>query len=124
MKAEINKENKTKFFAVYWAQYVKSSDNHLSKQLKPLEINAHSIQHVYEKSFLILKPLSKITDEDAEFIDLKNEDYNEQGWFSADGSFYFWAFDEADYLRSKGYAIPWMGLSVEEMVKAGWIKLT
>lgn len=28
-----------------------------------------------------------------------------------------------DYLRSKGYALPWMGLSVEEMVEAGWIKL-
>lgn len=28
-----------------------------------------------------------------------------------------------DYLRSKGYALPWMGLSVDEMVAAGWIKL-
>jgi hypothetical protein len=30
----------------------------------------------------------------------------------------------SDYLRSKGYALPWMGLSVEDMVEAGWIKLT
>jgi len=28
-----------------------------------------------------------------------------------------------DYLRSKGYALPWMGLSVGEMVEASWIKL-
>lgn len=28
-----------------------------------------------------------------------------------------------DYLRSKGYALPWMGLSVDEMVEAGWINL-
>lgn len=28
-----------------------------------------------------------------------------------------------DYLRSRGYALPWMGLSVDEMVEAGWIKL-
>lgn len=28
-----------------------------------------------------------------------------------------------DYLRSKGYVLPWMGLSVEEMIEAGWIKL-
>lgn len=28
-----------------------------------------------------------------------------------------------DYLRSKGYALPWMGYSVEDMVQAGWIKL-
>jgi len=28
-----------------------------------------------------------------------------------------------DYLRSKGYAISWMGMNVNEMVEAGWIKL-
>ena len=28
-----------------------------------------------------------------------------------------------DYLRSKGYALPWLGLSVEEMIEAGWIKI-
>lgn len=28
-----------------------------------------------------------------------------------------------DFLRSKSYALPWMGISVEEMVASGWIKL-
>lgn len=28
-----------------------------------------------------------------------------------------------DYLRSRGYALPWMGLSVEELVNRGWVKL-
>ncbi|OPC11944.1 hypothetical protein BAX93_05435 [Elizabethkingia meningoseptica] len=28
-----------------------------------------------------------------------------------------------DYLRSKGYALPWMGLSVEKLVEYGWVKL-
>ncbi|TDO21917.1 hypothetical protein [Pedobacter duraquae] len=28
-----------------------------------------------------------------------------------------------DYLRSKGYALPWMGLSVEKQIEYGWIKL-
>jgi DNA polymerase III gamma/tau subunit len=28
-----------------------------------------------------------------------------------------------DYLRSKGYALPWMGLSVETLQEYGWIKL-
>lgn len=28
-----------------------------------------------------------------------------------------------DFLRSKGYVLPWMGLSVAEMVKSGWVKL-
>jgi hypothetical protein len=30
---------------------------------------------------------------------------------------------ECDYLRSKGYALPWMDLSVEDLVEYGWIKL-
>lgn len=28
-----------------------------------------------------------------------------------------------DYLRSKGYALPWMGLSIEKQIEYGWIKL-
>lgn len=28
-----------------------------------------------------------------------------------------------DFLRSKGYALPWMGVSVEQQVEYGWIKL-
>lgn len=28
-----------------------------------------------------------------------------------------------DFLRSKGYALPWMGLSVGELINFGWIKL-
>lgn len=29
----------------------------------------------------------------------------------------------SDYLRSRGYALPWLGVSVEEQIKRGWIKL-
>lgn len=28
-----------------------------------------------------------------------------------------------DYLRSRGYALPWFGLLVEELVNRGWVKL-
>lgn len=28
-----------------------------------------------------------------------------------------------DYLRSKGYALPWIGLSVEQLEEYGWIKI-
>lgn len=30
---------------------------------------------------------------------------------------------EADYLRSKGYAIDWMGYTVEQLCDFGWLKL-
>lgn len=29
----------------------------------------------------------------------------------------------ADFLRSRGYALPFKGISVEEQIKAGWVKL-
>ena len=29
-----------------------------------------------------------------------------------------------DFLRYKGYALPWMGISVEEQVSRGWIRLS
>lgn len=48
-------------------------------------------------------------------VKLSDEDKDEQ--------FVFNTSKLVDYLRSKGYALPWMGLSVEEMVEAGWIKL-
>lgn len=28
-----------------------------------------------------------------------------------------------DYLRSKSYALPWNGITVEEMIEWGWVKL-
>jgi hypothetical protein len=85
---------------------------------------------------LTLKPLSSITDEDL------------KGLFSLVGVLYvngvpYTEFipveklrsfilmptfvprvDMGDYLRSKGYALPFMGLSVEKMIEYNWIKLT
>ena len=29
-----------------------------------------------------------------------------------------------DFIRSWGYALPWMGLSVDQLVEYGWVKLT
>jgi hypothetical protein len=120
MKAEINNENKVKFFALYWGQEVLFDDLYGNKNL----IVNSGINLNWVNWSIELKPLSLITDEDAEVINLTSEDYNEDGWVDKDGLFYFWAFQDIDYLRSKGYALHWMGLSVKEMVDAGWIKLT
>ena len=121
MKAEINNENKAKFLDLYVGQESDNSSPTYSKisrslnDMVSLGIGDYAVK---------LKPLSSISDEDAEFIDLQSEDYNEDGWFDGEGIFYYWASFDVDYLRSKGYALPWMGLSVEEMVQADWIKLT
>jgi len=122
MKAEINNENKAKFFAQYWGQRIVSHDEYPYKSTNIIE---GSLIKKYSEDtyFIYLKPLSSISDEDAEIIDLRSEDYNEDGWWDKHGDFYWWSYADVDYLRSKGYALSWMGLSVDEMVEAGWIKL-
>jgi len=123
MKAEITNENKAKFFALYWMQDVLMCKHYN----KPITLIGNHIDYLYcgdySEYYLQLKPLSSISDEDAEFIDLQSEDFNEDGWFDGEEMFYYWASIDVDYIRSKGYALPWMGLSVEELVEAGWIKL-
>lgn len=120
MKAEINNKNKEKFFAQYWGQNIFDG--------------GHSLRNVIiggwiDRSKAWLKPLSSISDEDAlELSKFFNIDKCSRafkiGYMKSElkninnlkGSIY-------DCLRSKGYAVPWMGLEVEEMVEAGWIKL-
>jgi hypothetical protein len=164
MKAEINNENKAKFFALYWRQNVFMCE-YYSKPIKLIGTHLDYLYGMdYPEYYLQLKPLSSISDEDAselakyfkvteaDFWTDQFEKYRTGRHFDdqddviyhfekvgrdicemiEDTSFFskrVWHKDEsdiiiaADYLRSKGYAIPWMGLSVEEMVEAGWIKL-
>jgi len=168
---EINNESKSKFFAQYWGQKV-FKYNRNDSLIDPNEIgNVIYIpkSKAMNYSFLELKPLSSISDEDAievvkicegfapeniEFRDrtgdyfaspikwkqafsilnpgTKNERIDIIANFSntkdgvsiCSGNEYWRCHTQAsDYLRSKGYAFPWMGLSVNEMVEAGWIKL-
>lgn len=137
MKLEINNENKAKFFALYWGQEILNDGIEIGGNVGDCE----------EEMFLLLKPLSSISDEDAiETAKLDssiNWNYGTFGvWKNTFGStvvsngkgliqkygqtiidISFLTPVQFDYLRLKGYALPWMGLSVEEMVDAGWIKL-
>lgn len=101
-------ENKSKFFAQYWGQKVlRASKNH------ELTWTITDSNNPVESEYLNLKPLSAITDED--------RDYCVSMWRGV----FKKEFDlsQGDFLRSKGYALPWMGLSVETMIEYGWIKL-
>jgi len=138
MKAEINNENKAKFFALYWRQYVLSDGIEIGGNVGDCE----------EEMFLLLNPLSQISDEDAVEVSgfdssinwnngLEKQIWkntfgftvvsNGTGLIQKYGQFVIWERNlshvQFDYLRSKGYALPWMDLSVEEMIEAGWIKL-
>lgn len=152
-------ENKAALFAVYISAepvcQTSNSDGILNWA------NYHlNIDHGFEKRWLLLKPLSSITNEHAEeltkisicrnplSITIKREedyfcnieivntsDHSTWSLVLSDVDMYFKCGNSRsendsslilavyDYLRSKGYALPYMGLSVEKQIKYGWIKL-
>jgi hypothetical protein len=128
MTEEKKAEMKARFFAQYWGQRVGFVVN---------DMGDWEVGKCKFIDYLELTPLSQITDEDAievakiagnssymddrrafngrllmqEFLRKQSNVYGES-WLHV-----------FDYLRSKGYALPYMGILVEEMVKYGWIKL-
>lgn len=125
-------ENKKRFFALHWNLEVAK---HCTKKYFVKNI----IDKVGVHYFLELKPLSSITDEDslkvAEIFDLDKSQieetnllewiealYNEVSGYYIDGYTGNQLLSGSDYIRSKGYALPWMGLSVEKLQEYGWIK--
>jgi len=128
-----NLENKGRFFAQYWRLPV--GRKKLYENLNYV-INGYIIETL---DFIELKPLSSITDEDAiEVAKIRwsslgnNHPYKKSaeegkkvvdtiGYCSADNYTMLKMFD---YLRSKSYALPYMGLSIEQQIEYGWLKLT
>lgn len=128
MKIEINNDNKVRFFAQYWGQNVFVnpilSDKPVSNTWVFDDLNTEG----FNDEYLELKSLSEITNEDA--VELASV----SGYPAIDKTGKYLARHisnrstevrviACDFLRSKGYAVTWMGLSVEELVAAGWIKL-
>lgn len=175
MKTENTLENKTKFFAQYWGQNVLSDISNLgNKEIYPVNI---SNMYGIDRSYLELKPLSQITDEDINFVakvchqvpnlnfEIKRQDdivhatsVDKSGIerhicinfkyatincniripedndklisykvniaeIHMNASRVVGYIQSLDYLRSKGYAVPYMDLSVKDLVEYGWIKL-
>lgn len=135
-------ENKAKFFAQYWGQNVLTRPHCGGK--KWILGDEVSIQSALSKQgydyqyFLELKPLSSITDEDLEKISFNFPEGTKDIEFDflPDNYKFHWkakkgikvkegflALKDFDYLRSKGYALPWLGLSVEKQIAYGWVKL-
>lgn len=131
---ENTKENKEKFFTQYWGQELAF----ISDEEFIVDHNfIYRQQFTPDISYLQLTPLSKITDKDAikvaRIIGFGGEsdhaincgkhvckhlfDFESNQIFVKKGLRLF------DYLRSKGYALPYNGLSVEELINRGWIKL-
>ena len=139
-------ENKTRFFAQYWGQ-------HLIIMCSFLRIIDHvTLCNIENDDILELKPLSQISDEDViqgitylynmtrealgEILEIKHYDTFSSITtigigcnFKTSRSIHHWRGTkkigsvEADYFRSKGYALHYMDLSVEDLIDYGWIKL-
>ncbi|MFD2599884.1 hypothetical protein ACFSQ3_13080 [Sphingobacterium corticis] len=129
-------ENKAKFFAQYWDQTVLMNIGHPFKgDNKP-----DNWYKKFEHDYLLLKPLSAISDEDAMIVAKLigeargswSKDYedtiirNVKSYLSnrmmpcvtiKNSS------EVIDYLRSKGYLLPFNGVSREEILNRGWAVL-
>ena len=131
MKNEINENKpllvarvKSRFFAQYWGTktlYVGG--------VGKVEIGNGGWNLKHPDFFLQLKPISKITDKDAEHI-MQLEGFID-GFLSDDFLNFLNdlkkghcnKFQVVDYLRSKGYALPFMDYSVDDLVSFGWVQL-
>lgn len=129
---KLTNELKAKFFALYWGQRVLNHKevNRLYRVVNLLELK----NDVWEAH---LKPLSAITDEDAIEVAIiaGNSSYTDdrrayngrlllQEFLRRQCNVYGEDWLKLfDYLRSRGYALPYMGISVEQQVEAGWVKL-
>lgn len=134
-------ENKKKLFSIYFWQKVVCAST-IDKKVSLMHQTIFTYPDEFKNYCLDLKPLSSITDEDA--IILMNIIYPEfdkkEILYKKDRFIYFISKNPIyhismecvednciyvfDYLRSKGYALPWMGLSVEKQIEYGWIRLT
>lgn len=120
-------ENKEKLFAQYWGQTYEFVNTGAK-----FTVSERAFPFTVDGSRLILKSLSKITKKDLEAIEFKNigdkkvsfyfDDYA-CSWRSSCGASGGLLLKHYDILRSRGYALPFMGISVEELVEWGWVKL-
>ena len=135
MKLENTLENKARFFAQYFGQHVLYFSSDFLRKIDNLTLDS-----VENDDYLELKPLSQISDEDAIevskifglghlsgaikelILSIFRTSINDSGTTSSTNGIKNW-LHVFDYLRSKGYALPWMDLSVEDLVEYGWVKL-
>ena len=125
MKTENNENealNKTDVKCRFFAQYYELE---VAKHSTKNYFVKHILDKVGENYFLELKPLSKITDEDAISMYRGLErNYESANQFLEDyKSIGFLEQSEVDYLRSKGYAVPFMEYSVDDLISFGWVRL-
>jgi len=123
-------ENKKKFFAQYFdvpcienQDWIWRNNSRLSELPYGSDLT---------NAYMFLKPISETSKEDLIFISKINGYENDQlyygkkiisGYANLLIETNIGYMHTVDFLRSKGYALPWMGLSVDKQFEYGWIKL-
>lgn len=128
-------ENKAKFFALYWGQeIIKDQDCDVA-----YPVERSNILLEIHQSFLELKPLSSISDEDAKELSLRltnvvglDNIIKKQpidlvrevvGNYERLGLIHLLPAMFIDKCRKLGYAVPYDDLQVDKMKEYGWVKL-
>lgn len=120
-------ENKAKFFAQYWGQTVIADVNSAGEEV--IYPATGSNMYRFDESILVLKNISSMSKKDALEVcmasrqDVKWSKMNLENLIVFATHFSQWNIRGVELFRSKGYALPFISLSVETMVEYGWIKL-
>lgn len=132
---ENTKENKEKYFAQYWGQEVAVQGEGGGSGFK-YQINEATITDI-RNDYLQLTPLSQITDEDAIEV-AKICDFHsctiqngrsvvgcildKESQFISHNVYHLDFVNAIDFLRSRGYLLPFCGLSTDTLKSYGWVK--
>jgi hypothetical protein len=96
---------KERFFAQYWG--LECGANKFGSRGIPILPSFFTMVE-----YLELKPSKSLTREEADYI---NHELGKMGDVSVTAAF--------DYARSLGYLVPFMGMSEDDLVEQGWVKI-
>lgn len=145
MKTEPNIGIKSAFFAQYWSQkvvaFLETVNDPLSVQVRHEPRSVINFSSL-EKTCLVLKSLGILSSNTAFEIHkimgtINRNDYIEEEAYMTDaysegttlvdnfhnGDSFALNHEAIDYLRSRGYALPYLNFSVKDLVSFGWVKL-
>lgn len=109
------------FFAQYYDQQIlRSMMPEQSGYLGKVDPGKFNVAHLILNSKLELKDIANIAPEDLKVIE-DMQYVNILGMF--EGKLHLLPANVMDYLRSKGYALPFRDYTLEEMVEYFWIKI-
>lgn len=128
-------DNKATFFALYWGQMRAYNDELNLRHVDERYVINDTVRHPerLETAYFLLNPISRLKDEDAlwlgrdanEFVSSYEDDlkYCKELVDRMSNKPHLINQKQGDYIRSKGYALPWLDTTVEQQIEFGWVRL-